>query len=200
MSSYLEALKLIFSSLKNKFNSPTCRWGVADYRDYEDRGPYANGWNLRLPFTNDYGLVQSTINWMYAGGGDDQQEQNLSALKHAGDEWFTTLTGRTDANVKRIIIWGGDNPGHCDGEKGYPYPTLNDTISSLTDVDRLKVYGISYKIPGPESAWLGLDGKYRFSNCVGGQATAITEATNGQLWDTNFTVAEIENVLCKALS
>jgi len=205
MYSYISAINVLFNRFSQRFNSPTCRWAVAEYKDHEDGGPFVHGWNLIQPFTNDYSRILTwAIPQLQAYGGGDQCEQNLSALKNAADQWFSQLGGRSDPNVHKVIIWGGDNPGHCDGHKDYPYPTLSTVIDKLTAIKGLRVYGLTRE----DSFYAAsLDGKCggvpgtTIPDCPAGQATAITEATKGKLWYTDFTsLEEMIKVLCKALS
>jgi hypothetical protein len=93
-------------------------------------------------------------------------------LTAAGDLGFD---GRADA--QKILIWGGDYPGHVEGDSasGSPpadyYPTLADTIAGL-NAQGIKVFGLNVY-----GAGTGIDGR-------GGQATSVTSSTGGLLFNS----------------
>lgn len=192
MGSFIRNVKSVFFGVVESFNSSTCRWALTDYKDYEDGGPYEEGYNNRLRFTNDIASVQAQIANIVVGGGGDPAEQNLSALKSMADKWFT-LGGRledTECNngVKKAICWAGDIDGWEDGSKGNPYPTLQNTIDALVR-ENIKVFALG----------TGLD--RNFGRHGHKQATEITKATGGIYLPTiSFTEEEIERLLCAALN
>lgn len=199
MGGFIQNLKSVFFGVVESFNSSTCRWALTDYKDYEDRGPYEEGYSNKITFTNDIARVQSQIERLDARGGGDGPEQNLSALKWMADKWFT-LGGRPDdtecyneeenikQKVKKAICWAGDVDGWEDGAKGNPYPTLQATIDALVR-ENIKVFALG----------TGLDGnRAKHGNK---QATEITKATGGvYIPTTSFTEEEIVRLLCSALN
>lgn len=161
------------------------RWGVADYKDDEDGEPYFTDFlNVGAQF-GTASDAQTAIDNYLANGGDDWPEANLAALKAAADGWEdpTVLGGRSDA--ARVIIWAGDAHGWENGAKGYPYPTLQETINALVAADAV-VIGLSDTLgsledlddPGPDNlSGLGGDPDGR------PQASTITDATGGIFFD-----------------
>ncbi len=133
------------------------QFGAAEYKDFNcDANPYL----LDQAITADTTAVTTTINtnWV-AGGGCDTPEAQLNALSQLATDGATGW--RSDAT--RIVAWFGDEPGH-DPSNGY---TLDDTIAALTAAN-IRVIAVNVA---------DLDGCAE--SC--GQATAITQATNGTL-------------------
>jgi len=141
-------------------------FGVARYEDF-DTSPY--GYSGNVPFalmqdmTGDTDDVQDAINSLTAFGGNDIPESNLYALVQSADQ----VSWRNDSS--RIIVWFGDARGHDgDLEPAYRDDTgLNDAISAL-NAKNITVQAIDMKSTD------GLDGT--------GQATAITDATGGAVF------------------
>jgi hypothetical protein len=191
MGGQLSAFRTAMQTVTETYNSPTCRWAVADYKDFEDGGPYANGWRVGGVFTNDVLSTQSAINALTAVGGGDGPEQNLAALSNAANQWQSTLSGRgiaqncedeynTSLSIKRAIVWAGDVSGWENGAKGRPYPTLEGTINSLVSAE-VKVVALG--------------------SGLGSQASAITSATGGVFLSSGGTQSrEILQAICEALS
>ena len=186
MEGQLEAFSAAMVIVVEKFNSPTCRWGVASYKDFEDGGPYANGWLVSSNFTNNVGAAQAAINSLFPRGGGDLEEQNLAALSNAATQWqsiggraTTDTCGSGSNTIRRAIVWAGDVPGHTNGAKGFPYPTVNATILALKEA-KIKVIALG--------------------NGLGGQAAAITAATNGVFLQNDGTnSSQILDAICLAL-
>jgi hypothetical protein len=172
-----------------EFNSKTCRWGVANYRDFEDRG-YAGGWQVNKNFTNDVESVRAAINALTVDGGGDGPEQNLAALLNAAQQWQSiggrslseNCTSTNERKIKRALVWAGDIIGHTDGAKGLPYPSLSQTIDALKAAE-IKVIALG--------------------SGLGSQATEITNATKGKfLSGLSGSDADPQNILdaiCLAL-
>ena len=175
MGSYITTIKSIFSPLATSvaelLPEVDFRWAAASYRDYEDGGNYLDGIQVDQTFTATIATVQTAIDGWSAAGGGDSEEQNLSALKIAADEWLTTFSGRSGS--QKMVIWGGDVGGWEDGAKGNPYPSLPDTIQALVDAG-VRVVGIN-----SEAAGSGLDDEVVSPH--GRQASQITSATGGIL-------------------
>lgn len=187
MGGQLNAFRAAMNTVVDKFNSPTCRWGVANYKDFEDGGPYANGWRVNTNFTNNVGAAQNAINGLFHSGGGDELEQNLAALSNAANQW-QSIGGRapTDAcgnnssvTIKRAVVWAGDVGGWENGAKGLPYPSLAATIAALVAA-QIKVIALG--------------------GGLGPQATAITAATGGIFLSNSGTdSAQILDAICLAL-
>jgi len=117
-----------------------------------------------LGITGDVGAVDTTIGAIATGNGMDGPESQLHALT----EVASTTSWREDTT--RIVLWFGDAPGHEGDEPGYPGDdTTATTIAALND-NNVTVVGLSYTSGGYP---LGIDAT--------GQATAITDATGGDL-------------------
>lgn len=141
---------------------PDAHFGAAQYKDFFcDPAPYT----LDQPMTADAEAVQGAItsSWM-ATGGCDTPEAQLYALYQLATraEEVGWRPGST-----RIVAWFGDAPGH-DPSSGV---TLAMAIAAL-EAARIRVIAVDVS---------ALDG------CGGscGQASAITEATNGRLLALN---------------
>lgn len=156
-------------------------WGVAEYKDFEPSPWGSSGdfpWLLNTAMTDDTAVVAAGITGWTASGGNDQEESNLYALSTSAID--ASVGWRADA--EKIIVWFGDQPGHDpDTTTGYPGPTLADTISTLTDA------GVT--VIGVDSG--NLDGT--------GQATAITVATSGSLFNLTST-AGIGTLISNAIT
>ncbi|MDJ0850256.1 MAG: PEP-CTERM sorting domain-containing protein [Myxococcota bacterium] len=143
-------------------------YGVGSYEDFP-LAPF--GGITDLPYQQVQDLSSSvpgtiaSIASLDTGFGDDRPESQLHALTKVA----TTTSWRADST--RVVVWFGDAPGH-DGtlEAGYPLPEgLGDTIQAL-QAENITVQAIDVGAPPP-----GLDET--------GQATAITDATGGMLFD-----------------
>lgn len=137
---------------------PTAQFGVAQYKDFNcGIDPFA--FNVDQTVTDDTTAVQNAVNtWTTpSGSGCDTPEAQLFALHKLADPAVTGWrTGGT-----RIIAWFGDAPGH-DPSGGV---TLTDTINALT---------------GSEVRVVAVSTGFNQLNSTG-QATAITDATDGVL-------------------
>jgi len=152
------------------------------------------GWRILQTFTNDFELVKAAVNILSADGGGGLEEQNYDALKNAGDQWETTLEGRTDSKFKRVILWAGDAPA-WNGEipsKAHTYPTRPEVITSLQTAN-VKVFAFNIKFEGS-----GIDGSSRNDN-LPKQATEIADATGGEAFHRVNNIADVRDSLCKAL-
>lgn len=196
MAGYINNVKAIFAAFKNDFGeSQTCKWCVAEYRDYEDGGQFAaQGIRVLQTFTSDFDAVIAAINTLSAGGGGDGPEQAFSALQYCAEHWTSSLNGGTDPDVQqRVIIWGGDIASWNDGAKNFPYPSRASVISVLQS-GQIKVFGLN-----SGGAGSGIDGQAGLDN-VPGQASAICSATGGQLFNGVSTFAQIRDAMCQALA
>lgn len=174
-----EILEVIRASVP----TATLRWAVAGYRDVEDGGSYGSyGFLLHQAFTSNDETTVDTIGGLTAGGGGDEPEQNLMALKNLATNWVASLGGNTTS--ARAIIWAGDAVGWEDGAKGHTYPSLQATLDAL-DAANVTVFGLNMRgvdaginRPGPAPS----DGR--------SQASTIVETTGGDIYhDVNDSLA-----------
>ena len=175
MASYISTIKAVFSPLATSVSAMlpevVFNWAAVSYKDFEDGGNYANGYQIDQAFTPTIATVQTAINSWSASGGGDLPEQQIAALKLVADNWETTLSGR--ANSQRVVVWGGDVGGHEDGAKSQAYPALPDTVAALVAAG-IKVFAINSKAAGDGLDDVGTPSGER-------QASTITSATGGQL-------------------
>jgi hypothetical protein len=143
---------------------PTAEFGVSQYKDQEHGCPSDPfDFNLDQPLTSNDADVVTAVNSWSASGGCDTPENQLEALYQlATDPAVGFRSGST-----RIVAWFGDAPAHEDT------PSLADTIAAL------QAAGI--RVVAVNSGFGGLDDT--------GQATAITNATDGVLLTTTDDVA-----------
>jgi hypothetical protein len=199
MWGYIDGMKTAFGSILSRISTGLpgldINYGVADYQDYLDGGTYqTTGVNLRQGFTSDPTLAQNAINSLSAGGGADWPEEQLKSMKTLGDEWLSAeYNGRPDA--QKLLVWGGDSPGHYFGEVGADgppewYPSLGDTVTALNS-QGIKVFGLN--VYGND---LGID-----DLSYGEQEDAITAATGGtSFYDVGSGSSTIEDIIVGAIT
>ena len=168
------------------FDSPSCFWSLATFRDFEDEG-YENGWIVNQGFTQVSQNIVAAAQTMNPGGGGDFREQNLAALTNAAGQWMG-IGGRGQYQgcaatygspaIKKVIICASDVPGHENGAKGKPYPTIQQTIHAL---QQQGIRMICWNIGG---GW-------------GGQGGTIATATGGFTVPGSGPLALL-NALCRA--
>jgi hypothetical protein len=176
MGGFIGSIQSVFTTVLTDLNDAGIadfRWAVGDYKDFEDGGPYVNGINVGQNFTDNVADAQLAIDGYFASGGGDLPEQNLAALELMGDGWVSNYGGRDEA--QKIVVWGGDVEGWEDGAKGFPYPTLGNTVDALVDRGA-QVFAIN-----PFGAGFGIDAEGTPSG--ENQASAITGATGGTLFN-----------------
>ncbi|MCX5645445.1 MAG: VWA domain-containing protein [Phycisphaerae bacterium] len=193
MGGYIKGMQTAFSrivtGIARELPAMDVRYGVADYRDYRDGDPYSTtGVNLRQGFTSDAASVQRAIDSLSPGGGGDTPEEQLKSMQTLANEWLSAeYGGRPDA--QKLLIWGGDAPGHYFGKSpadGPPdwYPSLTETIASLNS-QGIKVFGLNV---GSDNA--GID-----DLSYGQQEDNITSATGGtsfyKIGSGNNTIEEV---------
>jgi len=147
--------------------------GAGNYQDFP-----TNSWGgisdhaYELDSTiNGATATQTAINSWDAplGWGDDWPESNLYALSQAAG---ASTDWRSDS--EKFILWFGDAPGHeLSNTSGYPGPSTAVTISTLKAAG-VTVFAFNVGAIGGDMIG-GLDGV--------GQATAITDATGGDLYN-----------------
>lgn len=144
-------------------------WAVGDYQDYptypwgaSTDHPYL----LRQAMTTSQSAAQTGINSWTIGDGWDTPESQLAGLT-ALSQVAGGTTGWRDGS-ERIVVWFGDAPGHDpDNTSGYPGPTQAQTIAALQAAGcQVLALNVGY---GQLDAY--------------GQATAITGATGGTLYN-----------------
>ena len=150
-------------------------FGAGEYKDIGDAYEYKLNQTLTQVPPNGASVQSAVSSWSAAGGGD-YPESGLQALKLAA-----TGAGWT-AGAAKFIVWFGDAPSH--DPAGSSGTTLAQAEAALTGAG-IHVIAIN------ES---GLDDY--------GQATAITAATGGALYNSTYSgvAAEIEAALGTAFS
>lgn len=115
--------------------------------------------------------VTNGLNSLSASGGGDLPEAGLNAL-------FQVASGAVDfrSNSSRMVLLIGDAPSH-DPSNGH---TLTDTIGALQAAD---ITVLAFDLAGLDST---------------GQATAITDATGGQLF-SGLDATEVSDTILAAL-
>ncbi len=166
---------------------------------YEDFPGYPYGGSKDIPYelvrdiTTNSASARRAIDSLSLGYGQDWPEANLYALKTVAD----TTSWRE--NTTRIVVWFGDAVSH-DGDMEERYPSrvgLSDAISAL------KAKGIIVQAVNVDRNCYGYycysldEGGYSYRQFTG-QATAVTNATAGRLFDGSDT-SEIATVINDAL-
>jgi len=185
MGGYIGNVQTAFSGILSAVSSAlpgvSINYGVADYKNYNDGGNYtANGVNLVQGFTSNTGSVQTALNSLSAGGGDDWAESNLKALQTVANNWANGTPGPLGFSgrdgAQKILIWAGDAPGHyagevgADGPPGY-YPSLVQTLNAL-NAEGIKVFGLDVL-----SQYNGIDYNY---DGTANQEEYLTSGTGGE--------------------
>lgn len=203
MGGYINGIKAAFDGILSSIDSGLpgldIKYGVADYRNYQDGGNYAAyGLNLRQSFTSDTTAAQSAINTMAPEGGNDWPESQLKAFVNLANNWLTPsgylgFGGRADA--QKILIWAGDAEGHYFGEGGDGppdyYPSLAGAIAAL-NAQGIVTFGLNTLAEGD-----GIDLHYGGDN----QATFLTKGTGGRLFNNvSSASAEIQATIVNAVT
>ncbi|CAN5659879.1 hypothetical protein BH23CHL2_BH23CHL2_19970 [soil metagenome] len=137
---------------------PQAQFGAAEYRDFNCSDPFA--YRLNQALTSSIATAQAGINQWITGNGCDIPEAQLNALFRLATE----PVGFRPDPATRIIVWFGDANGH-NPSGGHSLPAV---ISALQARDIMVI-----AVPVITPAGNGLNN--------GGQASAITTATGGQL-------------------
>jgi len=171
-------------------------FGVGYYQDFPegDYGiPSDNPYELVTNITKDTAAVRNAVNSLSLGYGNDWPESNLYALSQVASS-----TGWREGST-RIVIWFGDAVGH-DGDKDSAYPSrigLQDTIAALKAtgviVEAVNVNRIYF-----DGCYCSMDEGGEAYPELHGQASAITAATGGKLFDGSDTT-EIVSIIVNAL-
>ncbi len=183
--------------------------GVGNYKDFNDFDDYA--FQHQQSPTGDDVAIKDAINDWFASGGSDAPEAQLYALSKLAND--PAVGFRTGTDVKRIIVWFGDRPGHdpvC--ETVHNDPVLPFDVTEATTIADLLAAGeggttvvaISTRIGEPGALDADPDPFAEdYMNCDpdGGpnQATNITGATNGQHIEVLEDPDEIVGVILTAV-
>jgi hypothetical protein len=169
MGTAISSVKSSSSSLLSNIASlGDSAYGAGEYRDTGDIFTYRTNQDI----TTDQSAVQDGIDEWAASGGGDFPEANLHALEQVAD------TSSWRSGSERILVWFGDAPGH-DPSVG---TTEADATAALQDKN-IRVQAISVGLNQLDST---------------GQATRITEATDGNLFsgiDQDAIVGAIEDAI-----
>src|SRR6185295_19444316 len=168
MTSAINNVKTNAASILNSVRGaqPDSQFGAGQYRDFDCSDPFA--YQLTQAITANLTDAQNGINAWSIGNGCDTPEAQLDAL-------FTIATDPATAfrrGSTRIVVWFGDATGH-DPSAGHtiiPNPPGGDVIPAL------KAAGITVIAIPVNAGGDGLDNT--------GQATAIANATGGQVLPT----------------
>jgi hypothetical protein len=162
----------------SEFDDNDIGFGVGSYNG----DPNAEGltpdeaYSVNQTVTTDTTAASAGIDEWEAGGGGDAPEANLFALQQAAtggaDSESGVGTGEATgwrSGAQRVIAWFGDEPGHQDTV------TLPESIEALED-SGVNVLGFNNQSSGD-----GIDDVADSSVDSRNQASAITNATNGEL-------------------
>jgi len=190
MGGYIGGIQTAFSGIQSAIATAygsSVSYAVADYKDYDRMGaPYDTvGINLRQSFTTNTAAVQTAINGMTAGGGWDGPEEQMKSLTQVANHWTDSTTADLSfggtSGAQKIVIWAGDVYGHSgpsstDGASpvGW-YPSLASTAASMGGI---LTFGLNIG-----SAGSGIDGSNTAEGDPGNQASTITGATGGTLYN-----------------
>ncbi|MEU6430997.1 vWA domain-containing protein [Microbispora sp. NPDC046973] len=147
---------------------PDAQFAVVEYRDV---AVDATSFRVAQNLTANQTDVTDGLNSLTATGGGDLPEDGINGL-------FRVASGAVGfrPNSTRIVLLIGDAPSH-DPSNGH---TLADTISALQAAD---ITVLAFDLAGLN---------------VGGQATAITDATGGQLF-SGLNPSEVSDTILAAL-
>jgi len=161
-------------------------YGVGVYEDFpvnpfgadadDPRGP-DTPYDLLQDITGDTTAAQDAIDSITLGNGWDFPESQLHALTEVAN----TTAWRDDST--RIVLWFGDEPGHEGDEAGYPGDDTTESTITALQAENVTVVGIDYR---------NLDGT--------GQATDITDATDGLLTDGTTDPDAFVDLIVNAIS
>jgi hypothetical protein len=148
--------------------SPDAQFCVAQYKDAGSSPVFA----VDQALTTNTAAVQTAVNaWMAAGGGDFAEDQLHALTQMAG-----ASPGWRPAPAAHLLVWFGDCPGHDPASGG---ETLATTIDALTTSGAgAPIIVLAVSISNTTDAAFCETG---FLDDTG-QATAITAATDGVLF------------------
>lgn len=157
---YIGNAMSIFTSVLDQFDSDTCQFAAAYWKDFPDP------WGLDAAFTSDNSAIQTIIDDLPSrqSGQTDTRSAVLTALNSIATGWVSTLGGRTDPEVLRVIIYAGQSYGY----EGGSYPTVTDTWLALQNAG-IVVVGLNFNFVNQ-----GIDGA--------SQAVQIVSHTEGELY------------------
>ena len=163
--------------------------GVGNYKDFNDSDPYAFQ-HQQNPTSVAQDIKDAFNDWSAAGGSDPPEAQLYALSKIATDP---AIGFRTGTDVKRIIVWFGDRPGHdpiCQNihnDGMFPFDITEATTTAALQAageGGTAVTAISTRIGKPGALDADPDPfSVDYENCdpdgAAGQATRITAATGG---------------------
>ena len=185
------------------------RIGVGNYKDFNNSDPY--GFQHQLSPSDVAQDIKDALNTWSAAGGSDPPEAQLYALTKIATD--PAIGFRAGTDVKRIVVWFGDRPGHdpicenihLDGDVPYDV-TLGTTIADLlaSGETGTTVVAISTRIGKPGALDEDPDPfNLDYENCEpnGGpnQADDITAATGGDHIDVLQDPSEIVEAILSAI-
>lgn len=169
----IETAKSKFQNLVKEFEGRTnIAVGVGIFRDEVELD---NGFKNLQPISTSISAAQEAINTIHATGGLDAPEANLVALYKIATD--STIQWRSRS--RKILVYFGDNPGH-EATCFNGITLTRERVIAALKAKGITVIAVSFNTPG-------LDGATRSYRCgtttstAGGQASAITLATNGRL-------------------
>jgi len=165
------------------------RIGVGQYRDFNDTDPFAFEHQLS-PTDDEVAIAAAFDEWSAAGGSDPPEAQLYALTKIARDP---AIGFREGPDVKRIVVWFGDRPGHdpiCENihqDGDIPFDITEETTTAdllASGATGTTVVAISTRIGKPGALDEDPDPfAVDYEDCEPdgepGQATRITGATNG---------------------
>ncbi len=175
------------------------RMGVGDYRDFPT-GSYgdAGDWpyRLRQAMTEDVSAVQTALNALAAGGGNDGPEAMLEGLHGAvtggGGAGFGTAEFRTDSHPIIVVVTDAQSHNNPTGDANYdssvPAHSWSETMSAL-NAQNVKIVGaavgsspipLPFPIPGGSTRDLEQLARDTRSNALDGSLT-VYESPGGSV-------------------
>jgi len=184
MGPAIDAAKAAATDIANGIDTQLgeVRFGVAHYEDVPESPWGSSEWGDQayektLDLTAEAASVQGAINSLITRNGVDIPESNFIALQQAA----TDFAWNDEAG--RFVVWFGDAPAHDpDDTSGYPGPTQSETIDALVDAG-ITVIALNYG---------ALD--------LEGEATAITDATGGDLFGGTVDPESITSLIVEAVT
>ena len=183
MGSVINNVRSVATSLMTSLSAAysDAAFGVGRY--FGDPGEIGesvtSAYDVLTTSTTNTATAQAGINSWIASGGGDGPEANFFALHQAAtDGGATDGIGATDTGVgggesvgwrgatQKVVLWFGDIASH-------PFFDTEDTVDQAEVIAALNAGGVTVIGLNSRGAGSGIDG--------GGQATAVTDATGGEL-------------------
>lgn len=145
---------------------------------YGGEGPIDRIWSLDQNLTSNTGLVQTAIDSWFASGGGDYPEANLYGLHQSATE-----TDWRDGSA-RVLVWFGDAPGHDPSPAGGAIPTPVTEAQTIAALNAENITTLGFNVGGLDDF---------------GQATRITDATDGALYSGVLNTTNAVNLITDAI-